>query len=217
MIEVRNLSKTYSFPQPIEVLHKLNFSISKGSWISLVGPSGSGKTTLLSILAGLDVPSQGEVLFENRDIAQLGEDDRAQLRAKKMGFIFQSFRLLPTLSALENVELPLLLLGETHTHERAKTLLERVGLSQRLHHKPSMLSGGEQQRVAVARAFVTRPTLLLADEPTGNLDTKTGEQVLSLLHELQLEAGATLVVVTHDAQVAARGEKTIRLKDGHME
>jgi len=200
----------------ITVLSDLNFTIQKSSWTSLVGASGSGKSTLLTLLAGLDVPSSGEVIVEGKSLSDLSEDARSDFRSKNMGFIFQNFRLLPHLTALENVRIPLEVLEEDQSEERARAMLERVGLSHRMNNLPSQLSGGEQQRVAVARAFVTRPRILFADEPTGNLDSKNGQAVLEIMKELHDEHKSTLVVVTHDPHVSSFGQAKLHLKDGAL-
>ena len=185
-----------------------------GETVAIVGPSGSGKTTLLGLLAGLDRPSGGRVLLDGTDMGALSEDDRAKLRREKIGFVFQSFQLIPTLTARENVAVPLDLAGTGGGAARADELLERVGLGGRGHHYPTQLSGGEQQRVAVARAFIHRPSILFADEPTGNLDAATGERVIELMMELNREIGTTLVLVTHDPDLARRARRVIRLADG---
>ncbi len=200
----------------LAVLKDINFHLDGGAFLAIVGPSGSGKTTLLGLLAGLDRPSHGRVLLDGVDLGGLGEDDRARLRREKVGFIFQSFQLIPTLTARENVQVPLELAGADDAGARADALLERVGLGARGHHYPSQLSGGEQQRVAVARAFSTRPKILFADEPTGNLDAKNGSIVVDLMTALNAEFGTTLVLVTHDLELAALARRTIRLADGAM-
>ncbi len=182
--------------------------------MAIVGPSGSGKTTLLGLLAGLDTPTRGAVLLDNADLTAMTEDQRAQLRGEKVGFVFQSFQLIPTLTAIENVQVPLELRGESGASARARQLLERVGLGDRLDHFPSQLSGGEQQRVAIARAFVNQPRILFADEPTGNLDGTTGARIVALLEELNRESGSTVVLVTHDLSLAERAQRVIRLADG---
>lgn len=181
-----------------------------------MGVSGSGKSTLLTLLAGLDLPSSGSIKINNQDVTQMNEDDRSDFRSQNMGFIFQNFRLLPHLTALENVQIPLELLGAADAEDRASQLLKRVGLANRLNNLPSQMSGGEQQRVAVARAFVARPKILFADEPTGNLDSKNGLAVLELMKELHLENSSTLIVVTHDSFVASYGKKQLKLKDGNL-
>jgi putative ABC transport system ATP-binding protein len=182
--------------------------------VAIVGPSGSGKTTLLGLLAGLDVPTHGSVLLDGADLTQLSEDRRAQLRGAKVGFVFQSFQLIPTLTALENVQVPLELRGDAGAPARARELLARVGLGDRVHHFPNQLSGGEQQRVAIARAFSNSPRLLFADEPTGNLDSETGARIVELLETLNRESGTTIVLVTHDLALARRAQRIIRLADG---
>ncbi|MEK7792000.1 MAG: ATP-binding cassette domain-containing protein, partial [Pseudomonadota bacterium] len=187
-----------------------------GEAIAIIGASGSGKSTLLGLLAGLDLPTSGKVHLDNIDIFTLDEDSRATLRGKVLGFVFQSFQLLPALSAIENVMLPLELMGVNNAQVTAQKLLERVGLAMRLHHYPKQLSGGEQQRVAIARAFATQPKLLLADEPTGNLDSATGIQIIDLMFELNREQGTTLVLVTHDEVLSKRCSRQIRLVDGKL-
>jgi putative ABC transport system ATP-binding protein len=214
-IKVKNLTKEFFISsQSITVLKNITFEIKQGSLATLKGPSGSGKSTLLSILAGLDLPTGGEIEVLGENLTKLGEDARTQFRAKNIGFVFQSFRLMPTLTALENVQIPLELLKDPQSEKKAKIYLERVGLSPRSHHFPSQLSGGEQQRVALARAFVTQPSILFADEPTGNLDSKNGEIVLELLEELRLQNNSTLFVVTHDSAIAAKGNPQLQIYDG---
>jgi putative ABC transport system ATP-binding protein len=202
---------------PLTILDGVDFSIAAGEAFAIVGASGSGKSTLLSLLAGLDLPSDGRVLLDGADLGRLDEDGRAALRAEKVGFVFQNFQLLPALTALENVMLPLELRGDADAEGPARQVLEQVGLGARLGHYPRQLSGGEQQRVAIARAFVTRPRLLFADEPTGNLDTVTGQQVVELLFRLNAEAGTTLVLVTHDERLAARCTRQLRLAAGRVQ
>jgi putative ABC transport system ATP-binding protein len=184
--------------------------------VAIVGASGSGKSTLLSLLAGLDIPSRGQVRIDGTSLYELGEDARAELRARKLGFVFQSFQLLGNLNALENVMLPLELLGRRDARERATEMLGRVGLASRLGHYPKLLSGGEQQRVALARAFVVRPSVLLADEPTGSLDFATGAKVMELMFEMNREAGTTLVLVTHDPDIAARCQRQLHIEAGRL-
>lgn len=203
--------------EPLIILDDISFTISKGQTVSIVGPSGSGKSTLLGLLAGLDTPSNGKVLVDDIDIFSLDEDGRASLRAKKMGFVFQSFQLLPALTALENVMLPLEIIGMADAEKSALTVLDRVGLSDRIQHYPHQLSGGEQQRVAIARAFAPRPSLLLADEPTGNLDTRTGKQIIELLFELNAEQSTTLVLVTHDNALASKCSRELSIEAGKLE
>ena len=198
------------------ILRDIDFTLAAGETLAIVGASGSGKSTLLSIMAGLDTPSQGSVRLAGHDLFSLTEDDRAQVRAQHMGFVFQSFQLMANLTALENVMLPLELAGRKHIVPVASAMLERVGLGQRLRHYPKVLSGGEQQRVALARAFVMRPQILLADEPTGSLDHATGETILNLMFELNQEQGTTLVLVTHDSRVADRCQKRLVIEAGQQ-
>jgi putative ABC transport system ATP-binding protein len=215
MLVARQLTKSFlSGDREITVLRDVSFTIPDGAFVAIVGPSGSGKTTLLGLLAGLDTPSGGSVLLDGVDLGALDEDARARLRGSKVGFVFQSFQLVPTLTAAENVQVPLELRGERGARARARELLARVGLGDRTHHYPTQLSGGEQQRVALARAFVNRPRVLFADEPTGNLDSATGARVIELMEELNRDSGTTLVLVTHDAELAARAGRIIRLADG---
>lgn len=215
MLEARQLTKEYrSGSGRLAVLRDVNFTVPDGAFVAIVGPSGSGKTTLLGLLAGLDVPTTGRVFMDGTDLSALSEDKRAQLRGEKVGFVFQSFQLIPTLTALENVQVPLELRGDTGAPARARDLLARVGLGDRAHHFPNQLSGGEQQRVAIARAFSNAPRLLFADEPTGNLDSDTGAHIVELLETLNREAGTTIVLVTHDLGLAARAQRIIRLADG---
>jgi putative ABC transport system ATP-binding protein len=213
---VEDLSKTYrSGGQDLAAVTNVTFRVDAGETVAIVGPSGSGKTTLLGLLAGLDRPSGGTVSLDGTDIGALGEDGRARLRRERIGFVFQSFQLIPTLTARENVEVPLQLRGE-RVNGRADDLLARVGLAGRGHHYPAQLSGGEQQRVAIARAFVHGPRILFADEPTGNLDAATGQRVIELLMELNRQEGTTLVLVTHDLDLAGRARRVIRLADGRV-
>ncbi len=198
----------------LTILHDVDFDIRAGEAVAIVGASGSGKSTLLGLLAGLDVPSSGRVWIGGEDLFVLDEDGRAQLRGRMVGFVFQSFQLLPALTAIENVMLPLELAGGADAAPRARQVLERVGLGERLGHYPRQLSGGEQQRVAVARAFVTEPRLLFADEPTGNLDSATGEHIIDLLFEMNRERGTTLVLVTHDADLAKRCDRRLHIAAG---
>ncbi|NOT08872.1 MAG: ABC transporter ATP-binding protein [Gemmatimonadales bacterium] len=216
MLRSESLTQTYlSGGRPLTVLNDITFTLESGGFLAIVGPSGSGKTTLLGLLAGLDRPAAGRVELDGQDLGALSEDQRAQLRAAKVGFVFQSFQLIPTLTARENVQVPLELRGEP-AEERAQELLDRVGLGDRADHYPAQLSGGEQQRVALARAFSIRPQILFADEPTGNLDAKTGATIITLMEELNREIGTTLVLVTHDHDLAARARRTIRLADGRI-
>ena len=215
MLQARQLSKEYqSGDHRLAVLRDVSFTIPDGAFVAVVGPSGSGKTTLLGLLAGLDVPTRGTVLLDGEDLTQLSEDRRAQLRGAKVGFVFQSFQLIPTLTALENVQVPLELRGDAGAPARARELLARVGLGDRVHHFPNQLSGGEQQRVAIARAFSNAPRLLFADEPTGNLDSETGAHIVELLETLNRESRTTIVLVTHDLALARRAQRIIRLADG---
>jgi putative ABC transport system ATP-binding protein len=215
MLSVEALSHSYlSGGRQLTVLKDITFRLEPGGFLAIVGPSGSGKTTLLGLLAGLDRPSHGRVVLDGTNLGGLDEDARARLRREKVGFIFQSFQLIPTLTARENVQVPLELAGADDAVARAEALLVRVGLGERGHHYPSQLSGGEQQRVAVARAFSTRPKLLFADEPTGNLDAANGATVVELMTALNVEYGTTLVLVTHDLELAGLARRTIRLADG---
>ncbi|AQZ95412.1 ABC transporter ATP-binding protein [Halopseudomonas phragmitis] len=200
----------------LTILDDVSLHIARGASVAIVGASGSGKSTLLSLLAGLDLPSNGEVELAGKPLSQLDEDQRAALRAEHVGFVFQSFQLLASLTALENVMLPLELHGRSDARERAAQLLERVGLGQRLSHYPRQLSGGEQQRVAIARAFASEPDILFADEPTGNLDAKTGQRITDLLFELNREQGTTLIMVTHDARLAERCQYALHLEAGRL-
>ena len=200
----------------LDILDNINFDVVMGEAVAIVGASGSGKSTLLGLLAGLDLPTAGRVVLADNDLSGLDEDGRAALRAHLLGFVFQSFQLLPAFTALENVLLPLELAGAVDADERARTMLARVGLANRLTHLPKQLSGGEQQRVALARAFVVRPALLLADEPTGNLDGATGAGVIDLMFELNAELGTTLILVTHDEALANRCGRHLRLSDGKL-
>ena len=218
MVEAVSLGKEVaSGDGRLTILHEISFRVMAGEAVAIVGASGSGKSTLLGLLAGLDVPTQGRVLLGGRDLFALGEDDRAALRGSMLGFVFQSFQLLPALSALENVMLPLELAGVHDAATQARTWLERVGLGPRVEHTPRQLSGGEQQRVAIARAFVTRPALLFADEPTGNLDSTTGARIIDLLFELNQAQDTTLVLVTHDAELAQRCMRHLHLDAGRVE
>jgi putative ABC transport system ATP-binding protein len=217
ILNIKNLSKTYqSAGRTLTVLDDINFSIAAGSTNAIVGPSGSGKTTLLGLCAGLDRSTSGIVELNNINLGSLTEDQRAQARNQYIGFIFQNFQLLPTLTALENVMVPLELRGEKNIKARSMDLLDKVGLADRSHHYPMQLSGGEQQRVSLARAFSNAPQILFADEPTGNLDAETSEKVIKLIFDLNKEAGTTLVVVTHDLDLAAKTQRIIRIKGGKL-
>jgi putative ABC transport system ATP-binding protein len=217
ILNIINLGKTYqSAGRTLTVLDQINFSITKGSTNAIVGPSGSGKTTLLGLCAGLDRSSFGIVELNGINLGNLSEDQRAQVRNQNIGFIFQNFQLLPTLTALENVMVPLELRGEKNIKTRSMDLLDKVGLADRSHHYPAQLSGGEQQRVSLARAFSNAPSILFADEPTGNLDAETSEKVVKLIFDLNKEAGTTLVLVTHDLELAAKTQRIIRIKGGKL-
>ncbi len=218
LIEARDLVKLYRMgEETVRALDAVSFEIARGGYCAIVGPSGSGKSTLMNILGGLDTPSEGRIVIDDADIGALSDDGLAQFRNRTVGFVFQSFNLLPRLTALENVELPLIYAGAPprRRREEAAELLERVGLGQRMEHKPTQLSGGQQQRVAIARALTGGPALLLADEPTGALDTTTGKEILSLFNEINRE-GATIVIVTHDLEVAAAAKRTIEMRDGRI-
>ncbi|ARS34971.1 ABC transporter ATP-binding protein [Pontibacter actiniarum] len=215
ILEIQDLKKTYnSGDRHLTVLQGINFSLQAGDVCSIVGPSGSGKTTLLGLCAGLDRASSGSVILNGVRLDSLSEDERAQVRNQYVGFIFQNFQLIPTLTALENVMVPMELRGERHVQQQAMELLGRVGLAERHDHYPTQLSGGEQQRVSLARAFSNKPAILFADEPTGNLDEETGDKVERLLFDLNREAGTTLVLVTHDLELAGKTDRIIRIKGG---
>lgn len=217
ILNVAHLGKTYtSGSKQLTVLDDVSFSIDSGETFAIIGPSGSGKTTLLGLCAGLDHPDAGTVELSGVNLGSLNEDERAQLRNEKVGFIFQNFQLLPTLTALENVVVPLELQGAKNPTKIGKELLGKVGLTDRMHHYPSQLSGGEQQRVALARAFSNNPAILFADEPTGNLDQDTGDRIVQLLFELNQEAGTTLVIVSHDLELAQKCNHQLRLRGGKV-
>jgi putative ABC transport system ATP-binding protein len=217
MLIVKDLSKTYrSAGRPLTVLQDVAFTLPAGALVAVVGPSGSGKSTLLGLLAGLDQPTTGEVRFDGETLGLLSEDELARMRRDRVGFVFQAFQLIPTLTAEENVQVPLQLAGADGSRGRAREILRRVGLEGREDHFPAQLSGGEQQRVAIARAFVHEPAILYADEPTGNLDSATGGRIIDLLTELNRERGTTVVLVTHDAELAGRARRIIRLADGRV-
>lgn len=217
ILNIENLGKTYqSAGRTLTVLDQINFAIASGSTNAIVGPSGSGKTTLLGLCAGLDRPGSGRVELNGINLGGLSEDQRAQVRNQHVGFIFQNFQLLPTLTALENVMVPLELRGEKNIKTRSLELLDKVGLGDRGHHYPAQLSGGEQQRVSLARAFSNSPSILFADEPTGNLDAETAEKVEKLIFDLNREAGTTLVLVTHDLELAGKTQRIIRIKGGKL-
>ena len=217
MLVATNLTKEYqSGSSSLTALRDVSFTVPQGDLVAISGPSGSGKTTLLGLLAGLDTPTRGTVVLDGDDITAMSEDGRAKLRGAKVGFVFQSFQLIPALTALENVQVPLELRGERDASTRARDLLARVGLGKRGTHFPAQLSGGEQQRVAIARAFANSPRILFADEPTGNLDGATGEMIMDTVVELNRESGTTVIIVTHEQTVAARARRLIRLSDGAL-
>ncbi|EOZ99763.1 ABC transporter, ATP-binding protein [Indibacter alkaliphilus LW1] len=218
ILSVDQVSKTYkSGNRVLTVLDEVNFQVKQGESIAIVGPSGSGKTTLLGLCAGLDSASKGSVKLNGKALEDLSEDERAMVRSQDVGFIFQNFQLLPTLTALENVMVPLELKKRKDAKERATSLLKKVGLEERMSHYPTQLSGGEQQRVSIARAFANEPKILFADEPTGNLDTDTGEMIEDLIFELNREQGTTLVLVTHDPELAKKTNRIIRIKGGKIQ
>ena len=217
MIELRGVSKTVqSGDHPLTILHPLDYTIAPGQFVAIVGPSGSGKSTLLGLLAGLDAPSTGHISIDGTDITTLGEDKLAKLRGEKIGFVFQFFHLVPSLTAVENIAVPMEIAGRRDAMAHARHLIAEVGLADRAHHYPSQLSGGEQQRVALARALANDPPILLADEPTGNLDSKTGLEIMGVFERLH-KAGNTIVLVTHEADVAAFAYRTIQIRDGQVE
>jgi putative ABC transport system ATP-binding protein len=217
MIELRDVSKTVmSGSEPLTILHPLTLQIARGQFVAIIGPSGSGKSTLLGLIAGLDAPSSGRVLIDGVDITALGEDALAKLRGEKIGFVFQFFHLIPSLTASENIAVPMEIAGVADARGRADALLDEVGLTGRAHHYPTQLSGGEQQRVALARALANDPPLILADEPTGNLDTANGRHIMDLLRTVHNKRQATVVLVTHDAELAAMADSRIVLRDGRV-
>lgn len=217
ILEITNLSKTYkSGDRSLQVLDKINLAIEKGETCAIVGPSGSGKTTLLGLCAGLDQSSAGSVILNGIKLENMNEDQRAAIRNQHIGFVFQNFNLIPTLTALENVMVPLELRGEKKAADRAKDLLEKVGLGSRRNHYPTQLSGGEQQRVSIARAFINEPKILFADEPTGNLDEETGANIENLIFGLNKEAGTTLIIVTHNRELAEKTQRVITIKGGKI-
>jgi putative ABC transport system ATP-binding protein len=216
MIELRNVSKTVmSGAEPLTILQPLTLQIPRGEFVAVVGPSGSGKSTLLGLIAGLDSPTSGHVIIDGIDITELGEDALARLRGEKIGFVFQFFHLIPSLTAYENVAVPMEIAGVADPRGRAGALLDEVGLTGRAHHYPSQLSGGEQQRVALARALANDPPIVLADEPTGNLDTKTSEEVMTVFHRLNAE-GKTVVVITHEQDIAEYAKRAVIFRDGKL-
>jgi putative ABC transport system ATP-binding protein len=218
IIRAVDLRRTLTMGQEaLDVLKGVSFEIGHGEWVALTGPSGSGKSTLLGLLAGIDTPTDGQLLLDGVDITRMSEHKLARIRNEKIGIVFQSFNLIPTLTAQENVEMPLYVSTDAgQARDRARSMLEEVGLSDRLNHRPHQLSGGQQQRVAIARALVTQPAVLLADEPTGNLDTETGAQILDLFADLRQRLGLTIIVVTHDPQVADYADRTLHLVDGKL-
>ena len=217
MIELREVSKTVmSGAEPLTILHPLSLQVAQGQFLSIVGPSGSGKSTLLGLIAGLDAPTSGDVVIDDVNITRLDEDALARLRGEKIGFVFQFFHLIPSLTAFENVAVPMEIAGVSDPRKRTQTLLDEVGLTGRAHHYPSQLSGGEQQRVALARALANNPRIVLADEPTGNLDTTNGRHIMELLREVHRARGTTIVLVTHDAELAAMADARLVLRDGRV-
>ena len=215
MIELQGVSKTVlSGGQPLTILHPIDLSVPSGKFLSIVGPSGSGKSTLLGLIAGLDTPSTGTIEIDGVEVTRLDEDELARLRGTKIGFVFQFFHLIPSLTAVENIRVPLEIAGDTRSGEKAAALLEDVGLTDRGHHYPSQLSGGEQQRVAIARALANDPPILLADEPTGNLDSVTGHHVVDLLVDVNRRRNTTVVMVTHDAELTGRSDVVLAMRDG---
>ena len=220
ILQVNDLTREFkSGTKTLTVVNKISFGIEEGTSCAIVGPSGSGKTTLLGLCAGLDRPTSGEVILKGINLNPLSEDERAGVRNAHVGFVFQTFQLVPTLTAIENVMVPLELRGESskEVRERARILLEEVGLGDRTHHYPTQLSGGEQQRVAIARAFINKPQILFADEPTGNLDTETGDHVEELIFDLNEKQKTTLILVTHDLELAAKCDRIIKIKNGHVD
>jgi putative ABC transport system ATP-binding protein len=218
VIVSEGLAKTYQMGDvEVNALRGVSFHIQKGEMISIMGPSGSGKSTLMNILGCLDRPSAGTYILDGEAVSQLTDDQLASIRNRKVGFIFQSFNLLPRMSALANVELPMRYAGSNHRRQRAEAALQAVGLGDRLHHRPAELSGGQQQRVAIARALINDPAILMADEPTGNLDSKSGREIMELLTNLNRESGTTVIIVTHDPAIAAQTQRTLRLRDGLLE
>lgn len=216
ILDAKHVGKSVETTEKLTILQDISFQLHEGDSLAIIGSSGSGKSTLLGLLAGLDVPTEGEILLAEKPLSKLSEDERAALRALHVGFVFQSFQLLESLTAVENVMLPLELEGKKGARERSIELLTRVGLGERTHHYPKQLSGGEQQRVAIARAFASNPTILFADEPTGNLDTKTGESIIDLLFQLNEESKTTLVLVTHEARLAERCQYLIQIEGGRL-
>ena len=217
MISLSGVSKRVnSGEENLTILDQVSFDIPRGQFVALIGPSGSGKSTLLGLIAGLDTPSEGKIIVDNKDITKLSDSELSRYRSQKIGFIFQSFHLIPSLTAFENVLIPMEIAGVKNPEDRAHLLLETVGLTKRKHHYPSQLSGGEQQRVAIARAFANRPPILLADEPTGNLDSKIGHKIMDLMQQLHNDSEVTLILVTHEQELAMRAQRRIYLNDGRI-
>lgn len=218
MIHIRDLSKIYKMGEnEVHALNRINLNIKEHEFVSIIGPSGSGKSTLMNMLGCLDVPTSGEYILDNKSIKKMSDDELAEIRNNKIGFVFQGFNLLPKLTAIENVELPLIYqsVSAKERHERAKKALESVGLGERINHKPTELSGGQQQRVAIARALITNPPLILADEPTGNLDTSSGKEIMEIFKKLN-ENGNTIVLITHDNDIAKQAKRVVRIQDGKL-
>jgi putative ABC transport system ATP-binding protein len=217
MIQLRDVSKTVtSGSEPLTILHPMSIDVARGRFLAIVGPSGSGKSTLLGLIAGLDAPTSGEVVIDGVNITRLGEDALARLRGEKIGFVFQFFHLIPSLTAVENISVPMEIAAAPDARRRAQALIEEVGLTGRAHHYPSQLSGGEQQRVALARALANNPPIVLADEPTGNLDSTNGRHIMELLRTIHRTRGTTVVLVTHDAELAALADSKLVLRDGRV-
>ena len=217
MIQLRDLSKTVtSGSEPLTILHPMSIDVARGRFLAIVGPSGSGKSTLLGLIAGLDAPTSGEVVIDGVNITRLGEDALARLRGEKIGFVFQFFHLIPSLTAFENISVPMEIAAAPDARRRAQLLIDEVGLTGRAHHYPSQLSGGEQQRVALARALANNPPIVLADEPTGNLDSTNGRHIMDLLRTIHSARGTTVVLVTHDAELAALADSRLVLRDGRV-
>ncbi|HEX7395849.1 MAG TPA: ABC transporter ATP-binding protein [Anaerolineaceae bacterium] len=218
VIEAENLTKYFEMGEvEVQALRGVTFKIKRGEVVSIMGPSGSGKSTLMNILGCLDIPTSGEYLLDGENVSHLSDDELSDIRNRKVGFIFQSFNLLPRMSALQNVILPLRYAGANKLKDRAMTALEAVGLADRVHHRPNELSGGQQQRVAIARALITEPSIIMADEPTGNLDSKAGKEIIDLLLNLNRESGTTLIIVTHSSEIAGQTGRVLRLRDGLLE
>ena len=218
VVEAENLTKYFEMGEvEVQALRGVTFKIKRGEMVSIMGPSGSGKSTLMNILGCLDIPTSGEYLLDGENVSHLSDDELSDIRNRKVGFIFQSFNLLPRMSALQNVILPLRYAGSNKLKDRAMTALEAVGLADRVHHRPNELSGGQQQRVAIARALITEPSIIMADEPTGNLDSKAGKEIIDLLLNLNRESGTTLIIVTHSSEIAGQTGRVLRMRDGLLE